>query len=96
MNSNVSLAVYEDYTTMNNLAGMQISGSASLIDLKSQEYLDILKLKGLNPNVISRLQINMNIIKIKIDKVEFLYSKFKDMGFDVKQIYFLNKAINNH
>ena len=29
----------------------------------------------------------MNIIKVKINKVEFLYSKFKNMGYDPKQIY---------
>ena len=44
-NKNVSVAVYEDYTSMNNLKGMQITGEASIIGSESQEYTDILTWK---------------------------------------------------
>lgn len=84
LNNNVSLAVYEDYTTMNNLAGMQITGKASLIENK-EEYDQIIQNKGLNPEFIARMPVNMNILKIKIEKIEFLYSKFKKMGYEAKQ-----------
>ncbi|MCE5214216.1 MAG: pyridoxamine 5'-phosphate oxidase family protein [Methanobacterium sp.] len=85
LNNNVSLAVYEDYTTMNNLAGMQITGKASIIENK-EEYREIIEKKGLNPEFIERMPVNMNILKIKIEKIEFLYSKFKKMGYEPKQI----------
>ena len=85
LNNNVSIAVYEDYTTMNNLAGMQITGKISIIEDK-EEYIKIIKKKGLNIKFIEKMPVNMNIIKIKIKKIEFLYSKFKEMGFEPKQI----------
>jgi menaquinone-dependent protoporphyrinogen IX oxidase/uncharacterized protein YhbP (UPF0306 family) len=85
LNNQVSLAVYEDYTTMNNLAGMQISGEASLVENKD-EYQDIISMKGLNPDFIRNLPFNMNIIKIKIRRIEFLYSAFVKRGYGPKQI----------
>jgi menaquinone-dependent protoporphyrinogen IX oxidase len=85
LNSQVSVAVYEHYTTMNNLAGMQISGEASLVENKD-EYQDIISRKGLNPDMIRNLPFYMNIIKIKIKKIEFLYSEFAKEGYGPKQI----------
>ena len=86
-NKNVSLAVYEDYTSMNHLKGMQITGEASIIGNESGEYTDILTWKGFNIDTIKSLPVNMNMIKIKLIKVEFLNSKFKSQGADAKQIY---------
>lgn len=85
LNGNVSLAIYEDYTSMNNLAGMQISGTASLVE-DSAEFKDIIKMKGLNFEFIKNLPINMNILKIEILKIEFLYSKFKERGYEARQV----------
>ena len=87
LNNNVSIAVYEDYIGMNNLAGMQITGIASLIERNENEYKDVITMKGLNLNFINNMAVNMNIIKIKIIKIEFLYSKFKKMGYEPKQIF---------
>jgi flavodoxin/nitroimidazol reductase NimA-like FMN-containing flavoprotein (pyridoxamine 5'-phosphate oxidase superfamily) len=87
LNKYVSLAVYDDYTGMDNLAGMQITGEAFIVPDKSEEYEDIIKMKGLNIDYIKNMPFKMNIIKIKIQKIEFLYSKFKELGYDVKQIY---------
>ncbi len=86
-NSNVSVAVYDDYTGMNSLAGIQITGTATIVDEESEEYSDVLKIKGLNENAIRNMAVNMNMIKIVMEKVEFLNSKFKSDGGDPKQIY---------
>ncbi|MEL7671982.1 pyridoxamine 5'-phosphate oxidase family protein [Methanobacterium sp.] len=93
LNKNISVAVYDDYTSMNSLAGMQITGSAYIIPEDTDEYYDVIKMKGLNENFIKNLQFNMNIIKIEINKIEFLYSKFKEMDFEPKQIYFFPKHL---
>lgn len=85
LNNQVSVAVYEDYTTMNNLAGMQIAGEASLVE-EEGEYQEVISMKGLNLDMIRNLPFNMNIIKIKIKRIEFLYSGFIKMGYGVKQI----------
>jgi menaquinone-dependent protoporphyrinogen IX oxidase len=84
-NEHVSIAIYEDYTNMNNLLGMQISGTASMIE-NEDDYKNIITMKGLNLNFIDRMPVNMNIIKIDIQKIEVLYSKFKKMGYEPKQI----------
>ena len=91
LNKNVSMAVYEDYTSMNSLAGMQITGSAYILPEDTDEYYDVIKMKGLNKNFIKNMPFNMNIIKIELEKIEFLYSKFKEMGFEPNQIYFFPK-----
>jgi len=86
-NENVSVAVYEDYTSMDSLKGMQITGKASIIEEESVEYIEVLKFKGLGADAVKSLAINMNMIKITMEKVEFLNSQFKDEGADVKQVY---------
>jgi menaquinone-dependent protoporphyrinogen IX oxidase len=86
LNENVSLAVYEDYTGMNNLKGMQITGKASIMDTSGEEYNGVLKFKGLDTNVIKSMPTMLNMIKIVIERVEFLNSKFKMEGAHTKQI----------
>ncbi len=91
LNKKVSMAVYDDYTGMNSLAGMQITGSAYILPEDTDEYYDVIKMNGLNKNFIKNIPFNMNIIKIELEKIEFLYSKFKEMDFEPKQIYFFPK-----
>ncbi len=91
LNNKVSIAIYEDYTGMNNLAGMQITGHADVILKDENEYEKILQIKGLNLESIKKMPINLNIIKIKIEKIEFLYSKFKNMGYEARQILNLDE-----
>lgn len=87
LNDRVSVAVYEPYTGMNKLAGMQISGSASIIARNSYEYQEIIQLKGFTMDIIDSLPVNMHMIKISMEKVEFLYSPFKEEGYSARQIY---------
>lgn len=90
LNNKVSIAIYDNYQSMMKLGGMQITGEASIIYSNMDEYDQILHFKGINPDSIKAFSINMNIIKIKMRKVEFLYSKFKNMGYDTKQTYLFN------
>jgi menaquinone-dependent protoporphyrinogen IX oxidase len=92
LNPKVSVAVYEPYSGMDNLAGMQISGSASLVDRGDEEYKKIIQLKGLKMDFIESLPINMSMIKISMGKIEFLYSKFKDEGYSTRQIYWFKDS----
>ncbi len=90
LNNKVSISIYDNYQSMMKLGGMQITGEASIIYSNTDEYKKILYLKEINPDSIGDFSVNMNIIKIKMRKVEFLYSKFKNMGYDIKQIYLFN------
>ena len=86
LNNHVSVAVYEDYTGFQKLAGMQITGTSEIISEDSAEFEDVLRMKGLKIDFIKRNPVKMNMIKITISKVEFLYSEFKKLGYEAKQI----------
>ena len=90
-NKKVCICIYEDYTNMNNLCGLQISGNSEILEPWCEEYMETLDRKGLIIENILKLPFNMNIIKVIPDKYEFLYSKFKNLGFDSKQTYIPNK-----
>lgn len=90
-NNSVSLCIYEDYKNMNSICGLQITGESEILEPWCDEYLDVLTRKDLKIENISKLPFNMNVIKIVPNKYEFLYSKFKNLGFDSKQIYIPKK-----
>lgn len=84
VNPNVSISIYDNYDNMSKLAGMQILGNAVIIPNDSDEYNDFMKFRGLDVN---KLPIFMNLIKVEIKGIEFLWSGFKNMGYDAKQYY---------
>lgn len=85
-NRNVSMGIYKDYKNMNDIQGMQISGTCEVIERDSEEYKEILNVKGINIENLEKLPVTMNMIKVNPTKYEFIDSKFKQMGYDVKQI----------
>ena len=85
-NRNVSMGIYKDYKNMNDIQGMQITGTCEIIKKDSEEYKEILNVKGINIENLENLPVTMNMIKVKPTKYEFIDSKFKKMGYDVKQI----------
>ena len=85
-NRNVSMGIYKDYKNMNDIQGMQITGTCEIIKKDSEEYKEILNVKGINIENLEKLPVTMNMIKVKPTKYEVIDSKFKKMGYDVKQI----------
>lgn len=85
-NSNVSIAIYDNYTGMTNLKGLQVQGIAKIIDIGSDEYKKIMKLKNINEVQIKKLFVNLNMIKVEVNRFEFLNSDFKKINVDIKQI----------
>jgi len=86
INPNVSIAIYDEYKSMNELGGMQITGAAELIEIGSEEYISILEQKNIKYEKIKSLPIALNMMKIKIKKIEFLWSGFDGLGYDVRQV----------
>lgn len=86
LNPNVSVCIYDAFKSMNELGGMQITGTAEILDIKSEEYSSILAYKGLNPDKISSLPVALNLIKVRTSKFEFLWSEFSKLGYSTKQI----------
>lgn len=86
INPKVSVSIFDSYINMQELGGMQISGIANIIEIGSREYISVLEKKGLNYDKIIKLPIALNLIKIEIYKIEFLWSEFAKSGYDTKQI----------
>lgn len=86
VNKNVSISIFEPYKSTNKLSGMQITGVAEIVDMGSDEYISALTSRGLNIEEVILLPVALNLIKIHIKKVEFLWSGFAELGYDTKQV----------
>lgn len=86
LNKNVSIGIFNSYQNMNQLGGMQITGTAAMVGIGSEEYISFLKEKGLDYEKVIKFPVVLNLIRIKISKIEFLWSEFKAMGLETKQI----------
>lgn len=87
INDSVSISIYEPFKAMNQLSGMQIAGRASIVEINSKEYIEALEKRGLKYNQLVNLPIRMNVVKVSVKRIEFLWSNFKGLGYDAKQIY---------
>lgn len=87
LNSNVSVGIADPYKGMEDLAGMQISGTAELIQIGSDEYKYVLGQRKIEYEKILSLPMALNLLKIKISKAEYLWSGFGKLGCDVKQTF---------
>lgn len=85
LNSNVSMGICDAYKSMSELGGMQISGTARIVEPGCGEYKRVLGLKKLDYEKISSMPIALNMLKIEIKKAEFLWSGFGRLGYDIKQ-----------
>ncbi|MDS0527778.1 pyridoxamine 5'-phosphate oxidase family protein [Clostridium sp. SHJSY1] len=85
-NSNVSISIFDEYKGMKNLKGLQISGEAEILNNYNDEYIRVAKIKNIDIGKIKNMPVNLNIIKVKVKKFEFLNSDFSKRCIDVKQI----------
>lgn len=83
--SKISMAVYEDYTDINNLLGIQITGQADIVE-EMTEYKHVIKLKGMDMKFVRSLFTDLHVIRVDMEKVEFLNSDFKKQGYSTRQV----------
>ena len=86
-NKIAAVSIFEEYSGFNNLKGLQAEGDTEIIDRESNEYKMVMDAKGINPKFLEKSPVNMNLVKLKVSKVEFLNSDFKNMDYDAKQVY---------
>jgi Flavodoxin len=86
-NPNVSVSVFDSFTSFEELSGMQIQGTAEFIEPGSEEYSSVIKDKGVGQEVLRKYDILLYMIKIKIAQIEFEWSGFKKLGYDTKQVF---------
>ena len=84
-NKNVCLAIYDAYEGFGKLGGMQISGTAEIIEPWSEEYLALLDYKKIPAESLKKMPVEMHLIKIQPEAIDLLNSSFKEQGADSRQ-----------
>lgn len=85
VNPRVSVAVYDDFCGMDRLAGLQMLGVAAVLDDAAPERASALALRGLDEVRLAAMPYALNLIRVRIERAEFLWSRFRDQGYDLRQ-----------
>ena len=86
-NGHASIGIYNNYTSMGSVYGMQITATVKIVPLFSQEYYRVFEKRGISQETIKKLPINLYLISLTPTKFEVLNSDFKKLGYDPKQQY---------
>lgn len=84
-NKHVCLAIYEENAGFGNLAGLQVTGTAEIIEPWSEEYLKLAAYKKIPVEALKKLPQTMNLIKVVPEVYDFLKSDLKKRGFGSRQ-----------
>jgi uncharacterized protein YhbP (UPF0306 family) len=84
-NKHVCLAIYEENTDFGSLAGLQVTGTAEIVEPWSDEYLKVVKFRKIPVEALKKLPQPMNLIKIVPEEFDFLESALKKRGFSSRQ-----------
>lgn len=84
-NKGVCLAIYDGFSGFDRLGGMQVTGTAELVKPWSDEYLDVLVFKKLSTENLKKLPQTLYLIKVTPTRIDYLWSGFKALGFDLRQ-----------
>ncbi|HWQ30209.1 MAG TPA: pyridoxamine 5'-phosphate oxidase family protein, partial [Negativicutes bacterium] len=71
-NKNVCLAIYDGYTGFGQLGGMQITGTAELVEPWSGEYMEMLAVKKISADNLKKLPVTLHLIKVTPTRIDFL------------------------
>ena len=85
VNKNVCLAIYDAYEGFGKLGGMQVNGTAEIIEPWSEEYLALLAYKKIPADSLKKMSVEMHLIRIRPRAIDFLNSSFKEQGADSRQ-----------
>ena len=84
-NKNVGLAIYEAYAGFGKLKGLQVVGTASMVEPFSEEYLKVMEYRKIPVEAMKKLPQPMNLIKVSPTSYDYLDSSLKDEGVGVRQ-----------
>ena len=84
-NSNVCIAVFDKYQGFGTLRGMQVTGSAELVEPFSQRYIDHAAYKKIPLEALKKLSSPMYLLCVRPRCVEYLSSDFKEQGCASRQ-----------
>lgn len=84
-NKHVCLAIYDKYDGFGSLKGMQVMGTAEMIEPFSKEYEEAAEFKNIPLTALKQLPEPMNLIKVVPAEIDFLNSDFKKDGYASRQ-----------
>lgn len=87
VNPHVSVAVYDPYQGMDRLAGLQLLGRVEIVPEGAEGYLRALGWRGLDPDAVAGLPFTLILLRVHLERAEFLWSGFAELGFDRHQVY---------
>ncbi len=86
-NPQVSVAVYEPYTGMDRLAGVQVQGEAVLVTPGTSLYKREVRARGLDPDQVMALPCLLHMIIVTMTRLEFIHYSWQREGYDLRQVY---------
>ncbi|ERI90911.1 pyridoxamine 5'-phosphate oxidase family protein [Clostridiales bacterium oral taxon 876 str. F0540] len=89
-NKNVCLAIFDSYTGFGQLGGMQISGTAELVEPWTDEYMNLLAFKKIPIENLKKLPTTLYLIKVTPIRIDFLCAEFKNLGYSSRQHLYLS------
>lgn len=84
-NTAVCIAIFDSYTEMSNINGMQVTGNVCFVEPFSAEYNKLLTVKGIPVSALKNLDYTMYLLKVIPSRIDMLCSSFKQKGFDSRQ-----------
>ncbi len=85
-NGRVSASVFDAFDANSETKGLQFHADARVVPIGSEEYLNILAMKGVTEEALSQMPIILFVIKITPLRFEFLDISLKHEGFDAHQV----------
>lgn len=86
-NRHVSLSVYDPFTGLSDLAGMQLTGTASWYGPGDAEYEQALAVRHLTLEQVEKMPVVLHALVITLEQVEFLWHGFTGRKGAPRQYY---------
>ncbi|ENO17389.1 pyridoxamine 5'-phosphate oxidase [Schaalia cardiffensis F0333] len=84
-NSNVCLVIHDEDTSFDTLAGLQVTGTAEVLEPFGAEYEHACLLRGIPVERLRKLSFVMNIIKVVPTRYDYVNGRLKERGFSARQ-----------
>ncbi len=92
-NKNVCIAVFDKYAGFAKLKGLQVQGTAEIVEPFSEEYLKAAECRKIPVEMLKKLPEPMNLIKVVPERMDFVNSDLKKDGYGIRQEYAVGKKL---
>ena len=85
-NGAISAAVFDSYTGMASLAGLQMTGKAVYIDPLSDEYRSVIEARGVQLQQLQQMPAMLHAVRLDITRYELLDGALRADGYAARQV----------